>query len=449
MHKPFDSLPEKTNYLFVKVFSRRYCWQGLKVNKNLPLLFVPLLLLLVGFTIGDAQAENPPSAAGTVSGIIIAPDHPQTQWVVSFFLKQPGKPPAIDCLRRLPDFSTLTDDHGRFLAKLQEGEYFLGVRDRGAKELQDAFPPNDTVYYAGATPSQLLTLRVTGQQDLDVGRIEAYPAANFAGENDFFAISGRVVNESGKPMAGVRVMGKSRLNQRQPEFVSRPTDAEGNYHLQLPAGRPYYLVAREDLATARPQRGSYFGTYGIRSKTGLITLPLFSTCAPLPGTLAQNEESRAHPVYGRKGQAFSGVDIDMFRVPDPDLVKDSIQDSRQYADPGEGVQITNILFAPKSSDLDEASLQELDRWLDFMVGQDDLTFEVIGHTDNVGSAAANQLLSENRAMSVAAYLISSGVAPDRLKVLGKGGSEPVADNQTPEGRARNRRVEIRFLDPDD
>ena len=71
--------------------------------------------------------------------------------------------------------------------------------------------------------------------------------------------------------------------------------------------------------------------------------------------------------------------------------------------------------------------------------------EVSGHTDSVGSDAANQTLSERRANSVANYLIGQGVQPARFEVVGMGERYPVASNDTDSGRALNRRVEIRLL----
>jgi len=67
---------------------------------------------------------------------------------------------------------------------------------------------------------------------------------------------------------------------------------------------------------------------------------------------------------------------------------------------------------------------------------------VAGHTDSVGSAGANQRLSLARAESVRGFLVTSGVQSDRIRAVGKGKDEPVAENRTAEGRANNRRVEI-------
>jgi outer membrane protein OmpA-like peptidoglycan-associated protein len=68
-----------------------------------------------------------------------------------------------------------------------------------------------------------------------------------------------------------------------------------------------------------------------------------------------------------------------------------------------------------------------------------------GHTDTVGSAEYNQKLSERRADAVRRYLINGGIMPERIRTEGFGESKPVASNDTDEGRAQNRRVELRVL----
>lgn len=71
--------------------------------------------------------------------------------------------------------------------------------------------------------------------------------------------------------------------------------------------------------------------------------------------------------------------------------------------------------------------------------------DVYGHTDSTGSASHNQTLSENRARTVANYLVSNGVSSSRVRSQGFGMTMPVASNDTPEGRAKNRRVEIKIV----
>jgi OmpA-OmpF porin, OOP family len=69
----------------------------------------------------------------------------------------------------------------------------------------------------------------------------------------------------------------------------------------------------------------------------------------------------------------------------------------------------------------------------------------IGHTDSIGTAAYNQKLSVRRAEAVKAYLVSKGIEPNRIYTEGKGKTQPIADNRTAEGRAKNRRVEIEVV----
>lgn len=71
--------------------------------------------------------------------------------------------------------------------------------------------------------------------------------------------------------------------------------------------------------------------------------------------------------------------------------------------------------------------------------------EVSGHTDSIGSDAVNQRISEQRAQSVASYLVAQGVQRERIETVGMGKRHPIADNGTESGRSLNRRVEIRLL----
>ena len=106
---------------------------------------------------------------------------------------------------------------------------------------------------------------------------------------------------------------------------------------------------------------------------------------------------------------------------------------------------SGITFAFASSDINAQFYPVLDQVASTLGSYDQTTVNVIGHTDSVGSDAANQTLSERRAGSVAGYLQSRGVGAGRLSTMGYGETRPVASNETEAGRAENRRVEITLV----
>jgi outer membrane protein OmpA-like peptidoglycan-associated protein len=104
-----------------------------------------------------------------------------------------------------------------------------------------------------------------------------------------------------------------------------------------------------------------------------------------------------------------------------------------------------VTFAFNSSDLNAQFHPVLDKVAGTLGEYNKTVIEVAGHTDSVGSAAYNQQLSERRANSVAAYLGTRGVDRSRMVTIGAGKDHPVASNDTEEGRAQNRRVEITIV----
>lgn len=113
---------------------------------------------------------------------------------------------------------------------------------------------------------------------------------------------------------------------------------------------------------------------------------------------------------------------------------------------GEGIVMTlrenAIRFEVGKSSLTAQARQNLDRLVPIFQEHADTYIEIHGHTDSTGSLQLNQRLSEDRALSVARYLISRGIASSRLRTKGFGPSSPVDTNETAAGRAANRRVEF-------
>lgn len=106
---------------------------------------------------------------------------------------------------------------------------------------------------------------------------------------------------------------------------------------------------------------------------------------------------------------------------------------------------SGITFATNSSSVQPEFRPTLDKVADVLDRYNQTYVDVYGHTDSTGSDAYNQALSERRADAVAQYLTMRGVESARLEALGYGKTQPIADNNTVEGRAQNRRVEIKVV----
>ncbi len=112
---------------------------------------------------------------------------------------------------------------------------------------------------------------------------------------------------------------------------------------------------------------------------------------------------------------------------------------------GEGIVVTfdsGLLFAYDSDAITGAARENLTNLAESLGKYSDTDVLIVGHTDATGSDAYNQGLSERRASSAATFLASQGVTRTRVKTAGRGEGEPIESNETAEGRAQNRRVEV-------
>ena len=112
---------------------------------------------------------------------------------------------------------------------------------------------------------------------------------------------------------------------------------------------------------------------------------------------------------------------------------------------GESVVLKNVFFETAKFDLKDQSRVELDKLTSFLEKNSKMKIELSGHTDNVGDKKMNQVLSENRAKAVLDYLVKRGIKVERLTTKGYGDTLPIADNNTEEGRAENRRTEFKVV----
>jgi len=112
---------------------------------------------------------------------------------------------------------------------------------------------------------------------------------------------------------------------------------------------------------------------------------------------------------------------------------------------GEKVALKNIFFESNSFQLKNESKYELIKLSEFLISNQAIKIEIGGHTDYIGDDETNVLLSSNRAKSVFDYLIKLGVPSQQLVYKGYGKSQPLESNNTEQGRATNRRTEIKII----
>lgn len=112
---------------------------------------------------------------------------------------------------------------------------------------------------------------------------------------------------------------------------------------------------------------------------------------------------------------------------------------------GQRIVLRNIFFDFNKSTLRPESNVELENLINLLKENPNMKIEISGHTDNVGSAQYNKKLSESRAKSVVDYLVTKGISKDRLTFAGYGFDDPIAPNDTEEGRQLNRRTEFKVI----
>jgi len=203
-------------------------------------------------------------------------------------------------------------------------------------------------------------------------------------------LSGKVTDENGNPVANTKVSLFARGTEGEPVFIkSVDTDEKGNYNMGVQAGKDLKLVFEKEKYLNH--------TYDLSTKDILQS-------------------------------------------------QDLVHDARVKEITDKAYVLTDVHYATDKHDLLAPSQRAIDTTLlVFLVDNPDVIIEISSHTDNQASDSYNIKLSQRRADGVVKYLISKGIAPERLKPVGYGENKPRADNNTTEGRAENRRTEFKIL----
>jgi outer membrane protein OmpA-like peptidoglycan-associated protein len=145
----------------------------------------------------------------------------------------------------------------------------------------------------------------------------------------------------------------------------------------------------------------------------------------------------------RKGYLFYSDNFSLSQRSPDSVYEKNI--SLQPIEVNASIVLNNIFFETKKFDLDPKSQAELDKVIQLLNDNPSLKIEISGHTDNVGKPTDNLILSNNRAKAVVNYLISKRITAQRLVAKGYGETKPVTDNKTEEGKAKNRRTELKVI----
>ena len=205
-------------------------------------------------------------------------------------------------------------------------------------------------------------------------------------------IKGKVVDPDGKPLSAKIKWENLSTGETVGELSSDPVD--GSFFIALPLGKKYGYYAEKE------------GYYPVSKNIDLTK------------------------------------DIDSMLTLREDIVLIPI---KQIKEKNITIRINNLFFDFNSSELLQESFPELNRLIKVLEEFPDVKIEISGHTDDVGSDSYNKKLSVDRAKAVLEYLVSKGINKKLLIPKGYGKSKPLSTNQTEEGRAMNRRVEIRFI----
>jgi outer membrane protein OmpA-like peptidoglycan-associated protein len=196
-----------------------------------------------------------------------------------------------------------------------------------------------------------------------------------------------VTDMKGKASKGEVIIFKGETKNK---FYTGRSDASGKFSLQLPAGDKY-IISVKSLADT--------------TQYGVIDIP--------------------------------ALEPDQFFT-DPFVVNIQFEPARTY-------RLDNVHFDVGKATLRPGSSVALEDLIAYMKNKETMKIEIAGHTDNIGRDNDNIKLSQQRAETIRNYLLKKGIHPTRVIAKGYGATQPIADNETEEGRQLNRRTEVRIL----
>ncbi len=290
-------------------------------------------------------------------------------------------------------FKTTINDDGSFSDPVNIG-YPINTPDN---DIYFVMEPNNTIgYYTSARKdskgyTDIYQVRFTGNlflssEDNLIAGIAQPVSVTMPEDKIMVVVKGIILDENGNPIAAEIVIVDNKTN----EIISKTkSNQNGRYSLTMPAGKDYGVVINKDGYMFHSENFNLVTTTHYEEIHKNVTLKSIDT----------NKKTTLH----------------------------------------------NVFFDFASATLKESSIPELKNVAAFLKQNSTIVVEISGHTDNVGTYEENMKLSKARADAVAQYLISQGIEAQRIKTVGYGYTKPIAPNDTPENRQKNRRVEFKIL----
>jgi outer membrane protein OmpA-like peptidoglycan-associated protein/5-hydroxyisourate hydrolase-like protein (transthyretin family) len=174
----------------------------------------------------------------------------------------------------------------------------------------------------------------------------------------------------------------------------------------------------------------------------------FTTSNAASGEFAiQLEGGSTFDIVGKKASYISSIEnVSTVGLNRSTTLYLKLQLDIEEAKVGQNIVLNKIYFETGSASLETKTSEDLRKLIQFLIDNPSIKLEIQGHTDNVGNLQSNMDLSQQRASNVVTYLVSKGIDKSRLTAKGYGPNKPIANNNTIDGKAQNRRVEIKIIE---
>jgi len=254
----------------------------------------------------EGRESSPVGRIGTVTGQLMAGgEKPLAGGRAAFFVVAIGPPASQGSLRRIPEVVAPLAQDGKFTARLPAGRYYLGAMSRDASMGPGPPRQDEEVFSVLDAQQERMIIEIAGAGEIDLGQIRVVSQHHSPEPENYFTVTGTVRDDQGRPFAGAYIFVKINPHSQRPNFVSAGTGADGRFEIRLPAGRPYYLVAKETVSTGRPAEGERVGAY--LGSAGILSI------RPAPV-----------PITGNTGEPLEKIDIVMHRTSVPGPRKDGM-----------------------------------------------------------------------------------------------------------------------------